>query len=57
MNRIIVNVLCEGATEENFVKKVLSPYLKQFGMVAKARQLTTNKKEGIRGGMGSYQRV
>lgn len=54
---IIVNVLCEGATEESFVKKVLSPYLKEFGVIVKVRQLTTSKKKGAHGGMGSYQRA
>lgn len=27
---VIINILCEGPTEENFVKKVLSPYFRSL---------------------------
>lgn len=57
MNTTILNILCEGATEESFVKKVLAPYLKSFRLITKVRQLTTNKKKDIRGGVSSYQRA
>lgn len=49
--------MCEGPTEENFVRKVLADYLKSFGIVTKARQLTTSKKKNIHGGVTSYQRA
>lgn len=57
MNNHILNILCEGSTEENFVKKVLSTYLKSFGIITKVRQLTTNRKKDIRGGVSSYQKA
>lgn len=57
MSNIILNILCEGATEESFVKKVLTPYMKPFGLILKVRQLTTNRKKDIRGGVSSYQRA
>nr|WP_320037267.1 DUF4276 family protein [uncultured Bacteroides sp.] len=57
MNQIILNVLCEGPTEDRFVQKVLKPYLKDFGIVVKTQLLLTNKKKNIRGGMISYERA
>lgn len=57
MSQVILNVLCEGPTEERFVTKVLSPYLRDFGVIVKAQLLVTNKKKNIRGGMISYQRA
>jgi len=45
MNQIILNVLCEGPTEDRFVQKVLKPYLKDFGIVVKTQLLLTNKKK------------
>ena len=52
-----LNVLCEGSTEERFVKKVLSDYLKQYGIIVKPRQLTTSRKKNTHGGVTSYQRA
>lgn len=52
-----LNILCEGPTEESFVRKVLAGYLKSFGIVTKVRQLTTSKKKNIHGGVTSYQRA
>ena len=57
MNQVILNVLCEGQTEERFVKKVLKPYLKNFGSIVKAQLLLTSKKKNVRGGMISYERA
>lgn len=57
MNIKRLNILCEGPTEEGFVKKVLAEYLKSFGIITKVRQVTTSKKKDIHGGMTSYQRV
>ena len=57
MSQVILNVLCEGQTEERFATKVLNPYLKGFGVIVKAQLLVTNKKRNVRGGMISYQRA
>ena len=57
MNQVILNVLCEGQTEERFVKKVLRPYLKDFGIIVKALLLLTSKKKNVRGGMINYERA
>lgn len=57
MSQIILNVLCEGQTEDRFAQKVLKPYLKDFGIVVKTQLLLTNKKKNIRGGMISYERA
>ena len=32
MRYTILHILCEGQTEERFVKEVLSPYLRQFNI-------------------------
>ena len=57
MNVKILNVLCEGKTEERFVKEVLKDYLGQKGVVVKYQVLRTNSKKDIRGGLLSYQQV
>jgi hypothetical protein len=57
MSQKILNVLCEGQTEERFAKNVLKPYLKDWGTVVKTQLLLTNKKKNIRGGMISYERT
>lgn len=57
MNTIIVNILCEGQTEERFVKDVLKPYFSSSGIVLKHRLLVTSKKKGARGGMLSYSQA
>ena len=54
MNTIILNILCEGQTEEKFVKDVLKPYFMSQGIVVKSRLLVTSRKKGTRGGMFSY---
>ncbi len=50
----ILHILCEGQTEERFVKEVLSPYLQQFNIYPKPILLLTSKKKNARGGMLSY---
>lgn len=57
MSQVILNILCEGQTEEGFAKNVLKPYLNDFGIVVKTQLLLTNKKRNCRGGMISYQRA
>lgn len=50
----ILHILCEGQTEERFVKEVLSPYLQQFNIYPKPILLLTSKKKNARGGMLNY---
>lgn len=50
----ILNVLCEGQTEERFAKEVLKPYFKDKGIIIKHRLLLTSKKKNARGGMLNY---
>ena len=50
----ILHILCEGQTEERFVKEVLSPYFQQFNIYPKPILLLTSKKKNARGGMLSY---
>ena len=57
MSLIILNVLCEGQTEDRFAQSVLKPYLKDFGLVVKTQLLVTNRKKNIRGGMISYEQA
>lgn len=54
MKFTILHILCEGQTEERFVKDVLSPYLAQFYIYPKPILLLTSKKKNARGGMISY---
>lgn len=53
----ILHILCEGQTEERFVKEVLSPYLRQFNIYPKPILLLTSKKKNARGGMLSYSQA
>lgn len=57
MKYVILHILCEGQTEERFVKEVLSPYLQQFKIFPKPILLFTSKKKDARGGMLSYEQV
>ncbi len=55
MKSKIIHVLCEGQTEQGFVKEVLRPYLQAHGVTGvKSILITTNKKLNARGGMLSY---
>lgn len=54
MRYIILHILCEGQTEERFVKEVLSPYLQQFNIFPKPILLLTSRKKNAHGGMLSY---
>ena len=54
MNTTILNVLCEGQTEEKFVKDILKPYFSSYGLVVKSRLLVTSKKKNAKGGLLSY---
>ena len=57
MKIVILNVLCEGQTEERFVHQVLKPYLMDKGLVVKTQLLVTSKKNKTSGGVLSYQQV
>lgn len=57
MNTTIINILCEGQTEERFVKEVLKPYFKSLGIVLKHRILVTSRKKNAHGGMLSYSQT
>ncbi|GHT29324.1 hypothetical protein AGMMS49574_05760 [Bacteroidia bacterium] len=57
MSQIILNVLCEGPTEDRFANHVLKSYLKDFNIVVKTTILFTSKKKNIRGGMLSYKQA
>lgn len=57
MNTIIVNILCEGQTEELFVKEVMKPFFRDSGIVLKHRLLCTSRKKNAKGGIISYQQA
>lgn len=57
MNTVILNILCEGQTEEKFAKEVLTPYFRDKNIVVKHRLLVTEKKKSARGGIISYQQA
>lgn len=52
-------VYCEGSTECEFVKRVLAPYLKKRGIVAKSTMCTTSKDGGQvhKGGVRKYSKI
>ncbi|MCM1041551.1 MAG: DUF4276 family protein [Bacteroides sp.] len=54
---VILHVLCEGQTEAEFVKHVLSPYLRQYNIITKNILLNTSQKKKAQGGLISYQQV
>ncbi|MDR1091504.1 MAG: DUF4276 family protein, partial [Prevotella sp.] len=57
MSQVILNVLCEGQTEDRFANNVLKVYLKNYDIVVKTTILITNRKRNIRGGILSYKQV
>lgn len=57
MSDIILNILCEGKTEERFVTTVLKPFLRKRNICVKQRLLITSKKNNSKGGIISYQQV
>lgn len=57
MRNVILHILCEGQTEERFVKDVLAPYLLQYHIFAKPVLLITSKKKNAKGGMLSYEQA
>lgn len=58
MSGKIIHILCEGQTEQGFVKEVLKPYLLACGIDGvKSTLLTTSKKKNASGGLFSYNQV
>lgn len=57
MKNIILHILCEGQTEERFVKKILSPYLNPLGIYPKPVLLLTSKKQNAHGGLISFAKA
>ncbi|MDR2147668.1 MAG: DUF4276 family protein [Tannerella sp.] len=57
MSQVILNILCEGQTEDRFAQNVLKPSLKNLDIVVKTQLLVTNRKKNIRGGMISYEQA
>ncbi|MDE6437501.1 MAG: DUF4276 family protein [Muribaculaceae bacterium] len=57
MKFAILHILCEGQTEERFVRDVLAPYLQQFNIYPKPILLLTSRKKNARGGMVSYSQA
>ncbi len=57
MKQIILHIVCEGQTEESFVKKVLQPYLRSYGIVAKPILVTTNRSKRAQGGIVNFSHV
>ncbi len=53
-----LNILCEGQTEESFVKRVMKEYVcSSTSFIVKTRLLTTSRKKKTSGGMLSYTQV
>lgn len=57
MKQKILIVLCEGQTEEYFVKHTLRKYLSAFDVSVTPHLLVTNRSKNARGGLTSYQQV
>lgn len=57
MKNVILHILCEGQTEERFVKEVLAPYFQQYNIYPKPILLVTSKKSDAKGGMLSYDQA
>lgn len=57
MKAIILHILCEGQTEELFVKNVLKDYLSAYSIICKPQLLLTSKQKNCRGGILSYYQV
>lgn len=57
MKQIILHIVCEGQTEESFVKKVLQPYLRSYGIVAKPILVTTSRSKRAQGGIVNFSHI
>jgi hypothetical protein len=52
-----LNITAEGASEEVFVEEMLRQHLLDFGKYVEVRQILTNRKQKIRGGMPSFKKI
>ena len=54
-----VYILCEGQTEEQFVKHVLSPYLLNYGIISIPVIFATRRaaEKKFRGGVSDYGKI
>lgn len=54
-----LNFIVEGQTEETFVRDVLSPHLKEYQIIVRARMVETGRrgKKIFRGGLVSYEKL
>ena len=57
MSKKIINILCEGPSEQEFALKVLKPYLLPHDIIVRTTLLITNRKLNAQGGMIDYQQV
>lgn len=57
MKQIILHIVCEGQTEESFVKKVLQPYLSCYGIVVKPILVTTSRSKRAQGGIVNFSHI
>ncbi len=57
MKQIILHIVCEGQTEESFVKKVLQPYLRSYGIVTKPILVTTSRSKRAQGGIVNFSHI
>jgi len=55
--RTILHILCEGQTEERFVKEILKAYFRSLGVFVKCILVTTSSKKGAQGGVVNFQHV
>ena len=57
MSKRIINILCEGQSEQEFALKVLKLYLLPYDIIVRANLLITNRKLHAQGGIIDYQQV
>lgn len=54
---IVVNILCEGQTEQRFAQKVLKPYLLPYNILVRTELLSGRNGNNCGGGMISYEKT
>jgi len=54
-----INIVVEGHSEEEFVRRILGEYLAQIGIYVCARRVKTGRKSGrdYRGGVTTYAKI
>lgn len=53
----VINILCEGQTEQRFALKVLKPYLLPYDIIVRAELLSERNSQNNGGGMVSYDKT